>query len=275
MMTGTMGKRDSEGVVGTKPERGTCYAFRIATIEIVMHGRRFTLAGIPFRKGMRNADVVEYLIMKAGKYVRIREVLFDGGFYSVDVIKRLKKLNINYIIRADKSKKLNKLLKRADKEKGCRTRWTVNKSVETTLVAVYDKKKNGDKKEWHAWVTNINASPKGIQKIYKKRWGIETGYRVKEDFQANTCSNNFTVRLMYSLLAICLYNLWVLVNLLQDYGIIKKSVISGKKYKPSITTRMIRKGYENWLLTMYEWPGILPSRENINALLGYRAFMSS
>lgn len=246
------GNKDDEGVVGTKPERGTCYAFRIATIDIVMHGCRFTLAEVPVKKGMKPADIVEYLIRKTWKYVKIREVLLDGGFYDSDVIERLKKLNVKYIIRADKSKRLNKRLKRANKDRGYRTSWTVGKRAETTLVAFYANNKNGKKKEWHAWVTNIDKSPRVIQKIYKRRWGIETGYRVKGDFQANTCSRNFTVRVMYSLLAICLYNLWVLVNLLYDFDIIKTIVASCKKYKPSITTRMVRKGYEAWLLSVCE-----------------------
>ena len=109
-------------------------------------------------------------------------------------------------------------------------------------------KKKSKKKEWHAWVTDISASPKRIEKIYKKRWGIETGYRVKGDFQANTCSKNFTVRVMYSLLAICLYNVWVIVNFLHDFSIITKLVATRKKYKPQITTRMVRKSYERWLI---------------------------
>lgn len=244
------GNKDDEGVVGTKPERGTCYAFRIATIEIVMLGRRFTLAELPFRKGMKKADIVEHLIQKAEKYVKIREVLLDGGFYEAEVIERLKKLKVKYIIRADKSKKLRNQLKRANKERGYKSSWTVDKEAETTLMAFYAKKKKDERKEWYAWVTNIDASPKKIWKIYKRRWGIETGYRVKGDFQANTCSKNFTVRVMYSLLAICLYNLWVLVNLIHDVDIIKRVEATCKKYKPSITTRMVRKGYERWLLEM-------------------------
>ncbi|MEA3255166.1 MAG: hypothetical protein U9Q22_04980 [Candidatus Altiarchaeota archaeon] len=69
-------------------------------------------------------------------------------------------------------------------------------------MAVYARKKNSRKRMWYAWVTNMNASPKKIHKLYKKRWGIETGYRMKGDFPANTCSKSFTVRIMYSLLAI-------------------------------------------------------------------------
>lgn len=242
------GEKDDEGVVGTKPERGTCYAFRIVTIEIVMPGWRFTLAELPFKKGMKKPDIVEHLIRKVKKYVNIKEVLLDGGFYEAPVIERLKK--VKYIIKADKSKKLNKRLRRANKERGYRAPWRVNKRAETTLVAFYAKKKKGKGKEWHAWVTNLDTSPKKIWKTYKKRWGIETGYRVKGDFQANTCSKNFTVRVMYSLLAICLYNVWVLVNLLHDFKIIKRVVGTCKKYKPSLTTRMVRKSYERFLLEM-------------------------
>jgi len=244
------GDKDDEGVVGTKPERGTSRAFRIATIDIVMQGRRFTLAELPFMKGMNKADIVEHLIKKAEKYVKIREVLLDGGFYEAEVIERLKKLKVRYIIRADKSKKLNNLLKQANTERGYKIPWTVDNRAETTLVAFYAKKKKHEENEWYAWITNIDASPKRIWKIYKRRWGIETGYRVKKDFQANTCSKNFTVRVMYSLLAICLYNLWVLINMLQDIDIIRRLESTCGKYKPSITARMVRKSYERWLLAM-------------------------
>lgn len=246
------GDKNDEGVVGTKPERGACYAFRIATIEIVMHGWRFTLAEVPFIKGMKNADIVEHLIRKVGKYVKIKEVLLDGGFYEAEVIERLNKLKVKYIIRADMSEKLRKQLKRANRERGYKSSWTVNKEAETTLVAFYGRKKKSEKKTWHAWVTNTYKSPKRIYKLYKRRWGIETGYRVKGNFQANTCSKNFTVRVLYSLLAICLYNLWVLINLLHDFEIIKRAVTTRKKYKPSITTRMVKKSYERWLMSLYE-----------------------
>jgi len=246
------GNKSDEGVVGTKPERGTCYAFRIATIDIVVHGFRFTLAEVPFIKGMKNADIVEHLIRKVEKYVKIKEVLFDGGFYEAAVVERLKKLRVKYIIRADKSERLRNRLERANKERGYKTTWTINKKAETTLVAFYAKKKKGKKKTWHAWVTNTYKSPKQVYKLYKRRWGIETGYRVKGNFQANTCSKSFTIRVMHSLLAICLYNVWVLINLLHDFEIIKRDVATCKKYKPSITARMVRKSYERWLLEMCE-----------------------
>ncbi|OYT53528.1 MAG: hypothetical protein B6U72_05345 [Candidatus Altiarchaeales archaeon ex4484_2] len=57
---------------------------------------------------------------------------------------------------------------------------------------------------------------------------------------------------MYSLLAICLYNVWVLINLLLDFDLIQRLVARCKKYRPSITIRMVRKSYERWLLNLCE-----------------------
>ena len=38
--------------------------------------------------------------------------------------------------------------------------------------------------------------------------GIETSYRVEDGFEAKTTSRNFTLRVIYFMLSIILYNLW-------------------------------------------------------------------
>jgi hypothetical protein len=72
-------------------------------------------------------------------------------------------------------------------------------------------------KEKQAFVTNMNLDrlhTRKLSKLYSKRWGIETTYRVtKHDFLAKTTSKNPVVRLFYMLLAVCLYNLWQLANI--------------------------------------------------------------
>ena len=70
---------------------------------------------------------------------------------------------------------------------------------------------------------------------YSKRWGIETGYRqIDNDFKAKTTSKNYCIRLFYFLFSVCLYNLWVLVNIcisLILYGRIKdKPIITSKLF---------------------------------------------
>jgi IS4 transposase len=57
---------------------------------------------------------------------------------------------------------------------------------------------------------------KKLNRLYSKRWGIETSYRVKKDFRPKTTSKNYIIRLFYFLFSVCLYNLWELVNIILD-----------------------------------------------------------
>lgn len=51
-----------------------------------------------------------------------------------------------------------------------------------------------------------------VFKLYKKRWGIETGYRDIKEFEAKSHSLFDAVRLFLYLQAILLYNVWVQIN---------------------------------------------------------------
>jgi len=52
-----------------------------------------------------------------------------------------------------------------------------------------------------------------LPRDYRRRWGIETGFRVGKDFRAKTTSRNETVREIYHQYAIVLENLWTLHNM--------------------------------------------------------------
>ena len=70
---------------------------------------------------------------------------------------------------------------------------------------------------------------------YGKRWGIETGYRLKaQDFKPRTTSKNYTLRLFYFLFTVMLYNLWVLTNVIVGvklYGRVpNKPLITAKRF---------------------------------------------
>lgn len=65
------------------------------------------------------------------------------------------------------------------------------------------------------FVTNLpvgEATAEARAESYRRRWGIETSYRVIGDFLPKSRSTAYSVRLFYFLFAVTLYNLWVLVN---------------------------------------------------------------
>jgi len=77
------------------------------------------------------------------------------------------------------------------------------KGIKTTLVIIRD-----EKFDWK-FVTNLRFVDfvKYI-KVYKKRWNIETGFRVADEAKIKTKSLDIRVRYFLFLVALILYNIW-------------------------------------------------------------------
>ena len=59
--------------------------------------------------------------------------------------------------------------------------------------------------------------------LYRKRWGIETSYRVKKlSYLPKTTSKNYLIRLFYFLFSVLFYNIWVLLCILVSLRIFGK-----------------------------------------------------
>ena len=81
----------------------------------------------------------------------------------------------------------------------------------------------------------------------RKRWGIETSYRVKKDaFRPNTTSKNHAIRLFFFLFSVSFYNLLVLVSIVP--GLVLYGRLPGK---PLITAKM----FGNLLITTHDSGG--------------------
>ena len=171
----------------------------------------------------------------------------DRGFYDIQVAKIVDKLHGKFIIFSKVCKNLKKFLNSIGEiditmSHVVGTKYT--DCVEVNFVSHYNK----SRKIRFGYITNMNLTPKKAYTLYRMRWSIETGYRVKGDFKANTTSKSYVVRITYLMISICLYNLWVLVNLIVDGNIIKRFERINKKYKPSITTRKVKKACSRLLL---------------------------
>jgi hypothetical protein len=47
-----------------------------------------------------------------------------------------------------------------------------------------------------------------IPQEYRRRWGIETGFRVQDDAEPKTTSTNYAYRLLLHLCSVLVYNIW-------------------------------------------------------------------
>lgn len=200
---------------GCKEKRGTNKGFHFITVQIVVRGRRFTIAFIHVDVFDNTAELLEALIMKVRKYIKIRYVFLDRGFYSVDAIKKLIELDVGFVIPIVKHegkdmKDIRKLMRDNYYAGNSRFKYTLGtkyNSVTFTVVVLMGKE------DVIGFATNTKLRAETIGEWYRNRWGIETGYRVKEEFRARTCSRNAAVRLLFNMVPFVLYNLWALVNL--------------------------------------------------------------
>jgi hypothetical protein len=210
--------------------RGTSFCFKFITLAIVERGVRFTLACLPVSPLSSVPKLVDELLREAKRHVKIGTVYLDRGFYSGGVMKVLNDHKLNWLMVAPENKLVKRLLK--EREPGS----VVEHEIEGAKLRLRICHKNGEK---FAFATNIKAS--GIRRaellfrLYGKRWGIETGYRVLEqDFRARTTSPSYAVRLFYFLFGLALYNCWVLVNFLLAFALLsflpQKPLLPAKEF---------------------------------------------
>jgi len=202
------GDKNDPMVVNTMPREGTSHAYRFATINVVVHGQRFTLLALPMDKSTTKAEIVEKLIEYAKKKVHIGTVYVDRGFFSVQVISLLKRLGVKFLMPAIKNVKIKQLAETHDapavldyRMVGSYFKLAIVKGIEDTKCV---------------FATNLDVDERnaqGLFNLYRKRWGIETSYRMKHVFRAKTTSKRYVVRLFYFSFSVCLYNLWVLANI--------------------------------------------------------------
>ncbi|KXA99144.1 hypothetical protein AKJ48_01070 [candidate division MSBL1 archaeon SCGC-AAA261O19] len=217
------GDENDPMVVKTRHRNGTNKAYRFATVNILINGERFTLKAIPMTQFTPREKILGELLDYAEKIVRIGIIYVDRAFFTVDCIRILQEKNVKFLMPAIKNKRvkgemMSGVPRIVDFEYG------VNRkdSVKFKLVVVEDEEKTS-----RAFATNLQVETVRAQELfelYSKRWGIETSYRVKSCLRPKTTSKNYEVRLFYFMFSVCLYNLWVLVNLLagtrigKDFG---------------------------------------------------------
>jgi hypothetical protein len=199
------GSHQTQGVIGTKPKDGTSYAYSYLTISVITPKKRLVLAVLPLKTRDNLPQVILPLLDCVMQYVKnLAYVAFDNGFQDSQLLHALIDRNVPFVIPLRDTVKLRK-----------RWRWkryAKRFSYNTQGVDVDVVEAVGSKGLQYFLGTNIAGRPKTILKLYKKRWGIETSYRMIGQFYPKTTSNSYAIRIFYFVLAVLLYNVWVLLN---------------------------------------------------------------
>jgi len=228
-------------VIGTQPKRGTHKAYKFMTICIVENGIRFTLKALPLKTMSERYRVFEELLRFALERIKINRIYLDRGFYDLEYIRILRRLGLNFIIQAQKSIGIRKVIdENKDKKVIIVKDYEIvrkRKPVGRERVNLFIVPHRVNKDDVSCFVTNldVDCESKALEyaELFRKRWGIETSFRVEGDFRPRTTSRNISVRVFYFLFSVAMYNLWILLNLC--VGLRFKGKIPEK---PIITAKM-------------------------------------
>ncbi len=253
------GEKNTCGVRGIKPKNGTCWGYSFCSLDIIGE-TKLTLDAIDINGLTKNyAVLIESLLQRIKSMgILVKTLYMDREFFNLSTISTLHKLNTQYIIAATANKKINGMLNDHKKKFGSGS--TILKyqfkrgGPKFNIVAIlnlnYDPKAKKDKgnNEYFLFATNLEVKStsefiKIILEEYKKRWNIETGYKIKNVFKIRTCSKSPVVRILFFLIRCLLYNI---LNLLK-IGL-KTTVYELKSAISTGILTYIRKGYKSLCL---------------------------
>jgi len=216
------GDNHNEWIHKYKPAKGCTGCYRFMVVSIVIGGRRYIVGILPLKVGDKREAIMEKLLNEIKGYMPIDTVLLDRGFNSSRVIILLKKLRLNYLILWKKHEWSRNVFEQMKKKKfKILTRTLEIKeedgevvTIKTNMVFVKGIKVKGDKKAYNwLFATNIEGGrPIKYIYMYKKRWAIETVFRVTDELWIRTKTTNMVKRFFLVLFTILLYNAWKWFN---------------------------------------------------------------
>jgi len=255
------GDESKAWIVGGKHRQGTSYFVQFATLEIVEKGERLSLKAMPVTPFKKKERAVEELLGFASKLgIKIQRLYFDRAFPTTPIIKVLGRFDVDWIAAFKKYDKVKAAIKDAHRNGGFVREYEMgpkNNTVSFNLVLVKSKKYPDPKakvtEKYSVFATNLSTKEderERLTEFYRKRWGIETGYRVKKEFKIRTSTRVYSMKILFFFLSVAMYNLWVLLNL---NALIRNPGLE----RPAITTDRLKFYYQLELLC----PGIFDEGE--------------
>jgi len=203
-------KRVSDDIRGGKHKNGTNFFFKFATIQVVVKDKILTLGVKIFRRENPLNEIVNDLVKRVKNFVKIKILLLDRGFRDVKIFNTLEYLQVPVLMPCIKDNKTRKEFEKAvTKCRVVKSWWKNGKGEYADFKLLMIKLNNGKE---IGFCTTIKFTwlhrTKYFLKLYAKRWNIETGYRLQNQFLPKTTCVKGTVRYFYFCYAVAMHNLW-------------------------------------------------------------------
>jgi len=197
------GKKKDAWVHDYKPEKGCTGSYKFMCMSVLIGEKRFFVDAIPLSVFSDIKKILREMLSYLKAMFWIEVVLMDRGFNSGEIIDIFEDLRLKYLMLYRETAGVKPLVEKT-KNYG-KQKYLVNKKHETNLVIIKDKIKGKE----IAWIfaTNLKKCFSYIM-LYKKRWNIETGFRVCDEARIKTKSRRIETRYFLFLIAFLFYNDW-------------------------------------------------------------------
>lgn len=234
---GYHGDKNDKGVRGIKPKNGTSWGHSFFTIDMLQEVLKLTLDIVNIT-GLNK----DYAILLEGVVNRLKAMgikigtaFLDREFFNIPSILTLSSMGVDFIMAAKSNKRIKRMLEEHKRKNGVTPvifnyQFKDKSSPEFYLVAIpnpdYDPKDDKKKAEFHLFATSINfvyvkEFVKRVPEEYRRRWNIETGYRVKNNFKIRTCSKKGVARVLF----------FVVQSIMHNFLNVQKSILSITAYE--------------------------------------------
>jgi hypothetical protein len=206
-------------VVGGPKKQGTKWFFAYATAVLLHKRRRYTVALAPLPPKTKPHEIVRLLLDQiAEKGLKIRGVTLDSAFDSGETLLLLQERQFAYSVPLRRKGKGRNARNACFEGKHKQVRWTewttekTRRQVQTRTLLWKGRAKtmvfafqgwSGD----HA--RNVHQQAERLRQLYRRRFGIETSYRQKNQAKATTTSRDPVYRLLLEGLGYLLRQVWV------------------------------------------------------------------
>ena len=197
---------------------GTTRFYRCATAYLMLHDLRLTLAVVFVKPKMDKVVILKRLLngVQAAQ-IRIKCLYADKGFCCIPVLRYLVRHRISAIVAMPIRGKQAGSRALCRGHTSYRTTYTLQSAefgrltVPVAVVRTYQRRRSGQRQlRWLLYVClQIGGPVLRVRRRYRRRFGIESGYRLMEQVRARTTSLNPALRFLLMGIALLIVNMWI------------------------------------------------------------------
>jgi hypothetical protein len=202
-------------------QAGTTYFYRCATAYVIQRDVRLTLAVVFVKPGDATVTLLDRLLTRVrAAGVRIRCLYADKGFCTTPVLRWLQAQQLPAIITVPVRGKQGGTRALCQGHASYRTTHTFRSAehgeltVPVAVVRTFKRRRTGQRTgAWLVYVClGVADPPQRIRRRYRRRFGVESSYRLLEQVRARTTSPQAALRFLLMGLALLIVNIWICLH---------------------------------------------------------------